>query len=995
MRRLLRRVPALVVATAAAALGCSQTPASGPTDFISAPPAGSSGGRGGGTAGAEDGAGGTPPPMAPGSNGTTPSRTVEETDLYRVEGNRLYYLNAYRGFMVFDVSDVDHPRLLGRSAIYGSPVDMIVRNGVATVVIADWYGQMDDGTPFHGSVVRGLDARDPAHIAVLGEAKLGGWVRDDRVVGDVIYAVSEDYGWWYGWDYGVGGGAVSSGGGVSSSGGSQQETLVVSSVSFAGGQIKAVGKQTFTGYSGVFHVTSNAILLAHESAGSTTRTQLLYLDISDPAGAIVARGAIDVDGRVQGWGADNGRWNLDFADGKLAHVVGCNSQWCDGTSGYILSTVDFGNPDAPVAKPALPIAATGWSAAARFDSQRLYLSPASYGYWDGTSQQTTPFQVFDLSNPEAPALAGTVQIAGVVYNILPAPNKRLFALGNEYASGSDYYAQAVSVRYLDVSDPANPVVLGNSKFGEGWAWTPAAGTFKAFTIDADKGLVVLPFSGWSPQSNGYNNGLQLIEFTADSQRTAAAAKTRGWVERGIFVGARLVSLSDLALSVIDYADHDHPRVVTELTLARNVVTAQPQGATIAELSSDWWQNDTTTTEMRVLPIGNAEESGDVSGIPTAAATIPGINARVFRNGDLAYVVTDVRTNIACNPKDASGGTCNGRTQQVQVLDLAGGQVVPRGKITLPADRWSWWGWGWWGCYYYDWFNGADIVAFAADGLAFRRWEPIYDGQGQYVDENSKFYLVDLANPDAPAIASTIITDFGDGWWGNMRMVGDTLWVSHYEWFDRPGNSNHWTVRFYADRMDLSDRSHPRVGAKVNVPGLVIGGSASDPSILYTIDYAWDNDNAANDLAVVRVHDGRWAERLGRVRIPGYVGSTYIVGDTAYLSAQRYSYYGSGPDDGPAMSLHAIDLGDPRHPVDRVASDKRGWGWLLGVSGDRAVVMSGWGANGVDIYKLGNDAAPELRQFVRTRGWGTSSIARQDNALYLSSGYWGVQKVDLQ
>ena len=37
---------------------------------------------------------------------------------------------------------------------------------------------MDDGTPFHGSIVRGLDATDPANIKVLGEAKLGGWVRD-------------------------------------------------------------------------------------------------------------------------------------------------------------------------------------------------------------------------------------------------------------------------------------------------------------------------------------------------------------------------------------------------------------------------------------------------------------------------------------------------------------------------------------------------------------------------------------------------------------------------------------------------------------------------------------------------------------------------------------------------------------------------------------------------------------------------------------------------
>src|SRR5207237_9550196 len=135
---------------------------------------------------------------------------------------------GYRGLMGFDGSNVDAPRLLGRSAIYGSPVEMIVRNGVATVVVADWYGRLDNGTPFHGSIVRGLDATDPANIRVLGEAQLGGWVRDTRVVGDVLYAVSEDYGWVYGW--GVGGDAVA----VSPGGYGSPGRVIVLSGGFAG-----------------------------------------------------------------------------------------------------------------------------------------------------------------------------------------------------------------------------------------------------------------------------------------------------------------------------------------------------------------------------------------------------------------------------------------------------------------------------------------------------------------------------------------------------------------------------------------------------------------------------------------------------------------------------------------------------------------------------------------------------------------------------------------
>ena len=41
------------------------------------------------------------------------------------------------------------------------------------------------------------------------------------------------------------------------------------------------------------------------------------------------------------------------------------------------------------------------------------------------------------------------------------------------------------------------------------------------------------------------------------------------------------------------------------------------------------------------------------------------------------------------------------------------------------------------------------------------------------------------------------------------------------------------------------------------------------------------------------------------------------------------------------------------------------------------------------------AAPQFSQFARTRGWWTNAVSRQDSALFLSSGYWGVERIDLQ
>src|SRR5207237_953514 len=103
---------------------------------------------------------------APSAPATTP--TVNETDLYRVDGDRLYYLNSYRGLMVFDITNVSDPKLLGRSPVFGTPVEMYVENGIATVVVGDWYGSAPDGSPFHGSVVRMINAQNPAAMQING-----------------------------------------------------------------------------------------------------------------------------------------------------------------------------------------------------------------------------------------------------------------------------------------------------------------------------------------------------------------------------------------------------------------------------------------------------------------------------------------------------------------------------------------------------------------------------------------------------------------------------------------------------------------------------------------------------------------------------------------------------------------------------------------------------------------------------------------------------------
>ena len=93
--------------------------------------------------------------------------------------------------------------------------------------------------------------------------------------------------------------------------------------------------------------------------------------------------------------------------------------------------------------------------------------------------------------------------------------------------------------------------------------------------------------------------------------------------------------------------------------------------------------------------------------------------------------------------------------------------------------------------------------------------------------------------------------------------------------------------------------------------------------------------------------GDLAYLQSKTPLDGAVGNVIVRGTTAYMTSQVYADKLRAGQ--PAMELHQIDLSNPKAPVDRVATGPGGWGWLLDVQGDRAMVTSGWGQDGLDIY----------------------------------------------
>jgi hypothetical protein len=88
----------------------------GQTDFTTVGPASQTGGPQSGRASDSTAGAGAPnaapAPMVPGAPGGRVAE-VQEADIYRVDKNRLFYLNTYRGFVAYDVNDAKHPVLMG------------------------------------------------------------------------------------------------------------------------------------------------------------------------------------------------------------------------------------------------------------------------------------------------------------------------------------------------------------------------------------------------------------------------------------------------------------------------------------------------------------------------------------------------------------------------------------------------------------------------------------------------------------------------------------------------------------------------------------------------------------------------------------------------------------------------------------------------------------------------------------------------------------------
>ncbi|MCC7541803.1 MAG: beta-propeller domain-containing protein, partial [Deltaproteobacteria bacterium] len=825
-------------------------------------------------------------------------RVVEEADIYRFSGHRLYVLNMYRGLYVFDVRDPALPVELGRMPLSGNPVEMYVRGTRAYAIVSDYFSYWRDGltdaalSPVQGSRIVGIDLTDPESPVEIGEVVLDGWISDTRMVGDILYVAAN---------------RSASFRDPAAPADEVRDELVVTSIDVSDpARMRRVEQQVVPGSGWFVHASPEAFLVAgtfYDDRTGSGATELRWVDITSPTGEMRFRGRVVVDGSIQDDSA------IDLWENQLRLLT---RSW-DGSTTH-LSVFDATRPDELPLLGRLDYFYEGGLFATTFDGPRAYM--VHY-------MRIDPLEVVDLSDPTAPRVVGILEIPGWVERIA-ALGDRLVGLGIDDTDG-----RRVSLSLFDVSDASTPVLLDRISTGDDWSWSAATWERKAWTVDAEEGLILFPFSGWSEDGRTYRNALGIVELTRDALVARGEVEAPAAVERGSIYQDHVFAISQAAVQVVDVRDREHPRPTATLELARTVVGYARTPRAGVELVRPWlewgWGSSTASPpSLRVTPLDAPDGRTEM-----ARLALPRSADSVLAHGDL--VVTVAASSYCggpgvprpegdggasyCGPSDRPGVVIVSLAEPTAPRVVASYDLPEPEPLAVEGEVDGGWVWSWssWrtglGAPFGGYAAGSPALA-VGDGrfvllrtrtvtcegaAACRRVgiEPIRVGDGSYAYErgsriDNALVVLDLSDAASPILGAALPLD--EGAIEHPFVADGVLVYSRAEpWrIDEHGRS--W-VRYYLQRWEVRSPGRMRMYPAINVPGVAIALRDGGDTVV-TLDRLWSEgpseigDGATTWLNVLDLAGDR-AVRVGVLGIVGDAVSATMRAERVYVVHSRY------------------------------------------------------------------------------------------------------------
>ena len=738
-------------------------------------------------------------------------REVVESDIWRIDGDRMYFFNQYRGLQVINIADSKVPQLLGEMELPAAGEQMYLVDSAYAVLLArnscSYWGTGAESR----LVIVDVTGETPVEVSSL---PLEGRIQESRLVGSALYVTTQIYrnqvvsgrnGPETIWEYG-----------------SQVASFDLSN------PMAPLEKDTFwvPGFQNVIQATSELLFVSSNGYGSTERwnSTLNIIDISQPDGAMTELSVIRPAGRILD------KFKIDVK-GDVLRVI---SELQGRPVVTELETFDLSNPEQPEKLGSVTLGKNERLHATRFDGDKAYIV---------TFFQIDPLWVVDLSDPRNPTISGELEVPGWSTYIQPLGD-RLLSIGIDNVDG-----WRVAVSLFDVADPANPGLLSRVPIGTNHSWSEANSDEKAFGWMADAGLILVPFQSYEESAS--TAGVQLIELNGDDLQKRGVIEHEVAPRRSTLKDDVILSLSGKSLLSVDASDRDQLDLLSELVLSWRVDHVYAHGEYVLQLADATGWN----AEKSALRVGKTDSDFQI--LSTLDLGDQPVVGSVIR-GDVLYLAQSSNQNAAVPVAEKENApepvyAFTMRTvdlSQLPEISVLSEQTVDLKESVGGSDMNP------------LWVDDHTLVWQSSQEYWFWRWGgPFIDG-GIAADiapwpmsSGAKFIAFDTASSDDVEFLSFFDLDVDEVWNFSDAFTADgKIYVSYQkndyeEWLpvdaSRPVPVNRWVQKHFLSVIDYADPVHPTPRPAISVPG-TLQGISHEGSVLITQGIHYDPETLATD-----------------------------------------------------------------------------------------------------------------------------------------------------
>ena len=473
---------------------------------------------------------------------------VIESDIWKVEGNYLYFFNQYRGLQIFDIKDPVQPEQIAYLRMPALGEQMYVLDDLSVVLLLRESRYPDglvpgDSVDNSNSEIVVVDLGD-GKAKVVSKTPLSGTMLETRLVGRKLFAVTNaSYPNWWRWP---------------------GRLWWEDAVFLEDSGLAEDAEDFFPSYLTTIDLTFPAEPVVVEERGLDSRARVVsaggshFLVVRD-SGDSWSKDLIDVfsfEGsgipefvatvNCGGWIKD--KFKMRVREGVLTVV----SQAYDDTSSWwsrhtLIENFQLPDDRTPQAQKldSIQLAKDETLHATRFDQDKLYVV---------TFRQIDPLFVVDLEDPSNLQVFGELEIPGWSTYLIPRGD-RLISVGLE--------EWQVAVSLFDVSDPAAPDMLSRVYLGEEgeYSYSEANWDEKAVGYLPDQDLILIPYQSASLSA------VQSIQIQGDTLEKSAEVSHEIRPRRATVIGDHMISISGEELVVANYQTNDKAEVLARHQLA--------------------------------------------------------------------------------------------------------------------------------------------------------------------------------------------------------------------------------------------------------------------------------------------------------------------------------------------------------------------------------------------------------------------------------------------